>query len=70
VISGNPKTFIVVYLSLWYVSVSDKGETPSLNFAGFMRTPPPAVMASYFAASIALLILAECTARLRRADSP
>ena len=59
VISGNPKTFIVVYLTLWYVSVSDKGATPSLNFAGFMRTPPGAVLAGYFAASIALIAAAE-----------
>ena len=54
-----PKTFIVVYLTLWYVSVSDKGATPSLNFAGFMRTPPGAVLAGYFAASIALIAAAE-----------
>jgi len=59
VISGNPKTFIVVYLTLWYVSVSDKGATPSLNFAAFQRVPPSAVVAGYFAASIALLVAAE-----------
>jgi hypothetical protein len=68
VISGNPKTFIVIYLTLWYAAVNDKGATPGLNFAGFVRAPSPAVMASYFAASIAMLTIADCTARLRRAE--
>lgn len=65
VISGNPKTFIVVYLVLWYVSVSDKGATPSLNYAGFMRTPPGGVIAGYFAAAIALVVAAELMHRRR-----
>jgi ABC-type antimicrobial peptide transport system ATPase subunit len=34
------------------------------------RTPRPAVMAGYFAASIVLLLMAECSARLRRAEFP
>jgi hypothetical protein len=59
VISGNPKTFIVTYLALWYVSVSDKGSTPAINYAGFMRVPPATVMAGYFAVAIALLVAAE-----------
>jgi len=55
IVSGNPKTFIVVYLTLWYVSLSDKGATPALNFAGFLHAPPPAVVAGYFAVALALL---------------
>ena len=35
VISGNPKTFIVLFLTFWYVVVNDKGATPALDFAGF-----------------------------------
>jgi len=67
VISGNPKAFIVLYLTLWYVSVSDKGEMPAFNFAGFMKPAPPTVLAGYFAASIALLIVAELMHRRRLA---
>jgi len=67
VISGNPKTFIVLYLTLWYVSVSDKGETPAFNFAGFMKPVPSTVLASYFAGAIALLIAAEWMHRRRLA---
>jgi len=59
VISGNPKTFIVVYLTLWYVSISDKGHTPAVNYAGFMRVPPAGVIAGYAAVSVLLLIAAE-----------
>ena len=67
VISGNPKTFIVLYLTLWYVSVSDKGETPAFNFAGFMKPVPSTVLAGYFATAIALLIVAEWMHRRRLA---
>ena len=35
VISGNPKTFIVLFLTFWYVVVNDAGKTKSLDFAGF-----------------------------------
>jgi hypothetical protein len=63
VISGNPKTFIVTYLTLWYVSVSDKGMTPAMNYAGFVRVPPPAVIAGYAAVSVALLIAADAMHR-------
>ena len=67
VISGNPKAFIVLYLTLWYVSVSDKGETPAFNFAGFAKPAPATVLAGYLAASIALLIAAELMHRRRLA---
>lgn len=67
VISGNPKTFIVLYLTLWYVSVSDKSETPAFNFAGLVKPAPMPIVAAYFAASIALLIAAELMHRRRLA---
>ena len=35
VLSTNPKTFIVVFLSFWYVVVNDKGATAIFDFAGF-----------------------------------
>lgn len=59
VISGNPKTFIVVFLSFWYVVVNDKGATKALDFAGFFSTPAIAVTLMYAAIGIALLATAE-----------
>ncbi|MDP9099936.1 MAG: hypothetical protein M3N48_13250, partial [Verrucomicrobiota bacterium] len=35
VITANPKTFIVAFLTFWYVVVNDKGANPMLDFAGF-----------------------------------
>lgn len=35
VISANSKTFIVVFLTFWYVVVNDRGTSPMLDFAGF-----------------------------------
>ena len=59
VISGNPKTFIVLFLSFWYVVVNDKGATKALDFAGFFATPAMGVTAMYAAIAIALLATAE-----------
>jgi hypothetical protein len=69
VISGNPKTFIVLYLTLWYISVSDKGETPAFNFAGLIRPAPSTIVAAYFAAAITLLIAAELMHRWRLSEA-
>ncbi|HEY0368730.1 MAG TPA: hypothetical protein VGC85_03965, partial [Chthoniobacterales bacterium] len=38
IVSGNAKTFIVVFLTFWYVVVNDKGASPLLDFAGFFGT--------------------------------
>lgn len=35
VVTSNPKTFIVGFLSFWYVVVNDHGANPMLDFAGF-----------------------------------
>jgi hypothetical protein len=59
IISGNPKTFIVGFLSFFYVVMNDKGATPSLDFAGFFGAATPPVIAAYAAASFALLALAH-----------
>ena len=65
VISGNPKTFIVCFLTFWYVVVSDHGKTPAFDFAGFFATPPATVTLTYAAISIALLAVAEVVHRAR-----
>ena len=54
VISGNPKTFIVLFLTFWYVVVNDKGATKALDFAGFFSTPAMTVMAMYAGMAIVL----------------
>ena len=65
VISGNPKTFIVLFLTFWYVVVNDKGATKALDFAGFFSTPAMPVMAMYAGIAIALLATAEGVHRMR-----
>jgi hypothetical protein len=65
VISSNPKTFIVLFLSFWYVVVNDRGVTPALDFAGLYGAPAPAVTASYAALAVLLLLAAEAVHRAR-----
>jgi len=65
VISGNPKTFIVLFLTFWYVVVNDKGATKALDFAGFFSTPAMTVMLMYLAIAIVMLATAEGVHRAR-----
>jgi len=65
VISGNPKTFIVLFLTFWYVVVNDKGATKALDFAGFFTTPAMGVMLMYVGIAIALIATAEMVHRMR-----
>ena len=58
IISGNPKTFIVLYLTFWYICVNDKGATPALDFAGFFGVHA-GVAAAYALAAVGLLVAAE-----------
>lgn len=65
VISSNPKAFIVLFLSFWYVVVNDRGATPALDFAGLYGTPAFAVTGSYVALAVLLLLGAEAVHRSR-----
>ena len=56
VISANPKTFLVAFLSFWYVTTQDKGASPSLDFAGWFGTATPVIIATYIGITIAMLI--------------
>jgi len=67
VISGNPKTFIVLFLTFWYVVVNDHGKTTSLDFAGFYGTPAMGVMAMYVGIAIAFVVIAAVVHRARLA---
>jgi len=68
IVSANPKTFLVVFLSFWYVVMSDKGASPALDFAGWNGTATPAVTLAYAAMAAAFLALAQLVHRneLRR----
>jgi hypothetical protein len=65
VISGNAKTFIVVFLSFWYVVINDRGATRALDFAGFYGKATPVVAAAYVAIGLGLLIVAQLVYALR-----
>ena len=59
IISGNPKTFIVGFLSFWYLVTNDRGHTPTFDFAGFYGAATPAITAAYAAGALALLAAAH-----------
>lgn len=59
ILSANPKTFIVGFLTFWYVVMNDKGAAPALDFAGFYGTATPFVIASYALGALAFLALAH-----------
>jgi hypothetical protein len=65
VISGNPKTFIVLLLTFWYVVVNDAGKTESLDFAGFFGRPQAGVLMMYVAIAIAFFGVAFIVHRTR-----
>lgn len=67
VISGNPKTFIVLFLTFWYLVVNDGGKTKSLDFAGFYGTPAISVMVMYGAIAMVFVIAAAIIHRARLA---
>lgn len=59
ILSSNPKTFIVGFLTFWYIAVQDKGLSPELDFAGWFGTATPAVIATYAFIGVAALALAQ-----------
>jgi hypothetical protein len=69
VISGNPKTFIVLFLTFWYIVVNDAGKTKSLDFAGFYATPEIGVTAVYTGIAIACITIAAIVHRARLRSS-
>jgi hypothetical protein len=59
IVSANPKTFIVAFLSFWYITTQDRGASPELDFAGWFGTATPLVIATYAAFAVASLVLAQ-----------
>lgn len=69
VVTGNPKTFIVGFLTFWYVVVNDKGVTRALDFAGFFGQPNLRTIALYGAISVIAVVMAHGFYRARLAQA-
>jgi hypothetical protein len=67
VTTANPKTFIVGFLTFWYVIINDHGMNPMLDFAGFYGRATMRATALYAGISIAAIALAETFYRMRLA---
>jgi hypothetical protein len=65
VLTANPKTFIVGFLTFWYVVVNDKGASPLLDFAGFYGRFTSATIALYVCLSVAAIVIAQIFYRAR-----
>jgi len=65
VTTANPKTFIVGFLTFWYVVVNDKGANPMLDFAGFYGRFSPTTIVFYAAISVAAIAIAQLLYRTR-----
>lgn len=59
ILSSNPKTFIVAFLTFWYIALSDKGANPGLDFAGWFGKATPSVSIAYAGIALAFLTLAQ-----------
>lgn len=65
VTTANPKTFIVAFLTFWYVVVNDHGVNPMLDFAGFYGRATTATIGGYAAMSVLALAGAALFYRAR-----
>ena len=59
ILSSNPKTFIVAFLTFWYIATQDRGSSPELDFAGWFGTATPMVIATYALIALGSLALAQ-----------
>jgi hypothetical protein len=67
VMTANPKTFIVGFLTFWYVVVNDNGKNPLLDFAGFYGQFNSTTIFLYAAISVAAIGFAQLLYRARLA---
>jgi hypothetical protein len=67
VLTANPKTFIVGFLTFWYIVVNDKGASPKLDFAGFYGRSTPNTIVLYTAISVIAIMVAQFFYRARLA---
>lgn len=68
-VTRNAKTFIVAFLSFWYVVVNSKGAAPLLDFAGFFGAATSRTLLTYGVLAVICAITAYLAhiARLARA---
>jgi len=59
VTTANPKTFIVGFLTFWYVVVNDKGGHPLLDFAGFYGRSNSGTLFLYAGISVVAIAVAQ-----------
>ncbi len=64
-VSGTSKTFIVAFLSFWYLVVNDQGETRLLDFAGRYGSASNLTVLIYAALGGIAIVLAHVISRLR-----
>ncbi len=69
IVTSNPKTFIVLFLTFWYIVVNDHGATPTLDFAGWFGAVPAHASAVYAGIAVGLLGVAAVIHRLKLAHS-
>ena len=65
VVSLNPKAFIACSLLLWYLTFSDAGRNPALDFAGWHGKAGWTILAAYLAVGTLFLGTAEIAHRFR-----
>jgi hypothetical protein len=65
ILTANPKTFIVAFLTFWYVVVNDKGMNGTLDFAGFYGRATSNTIGLYAAISVIAIAIAQLFYRLR-----
>jgi thiosulfate reductase cytochrome b subunit len=61
----NPKAFLLLFLSFWYIVINDKGATPALDFAGFYGRSTPTIVVAYAMLGAALLAAAAIADAIR-----
>ncbi len=61
----NAKTFLVAFLSFWYLAVNDKGATPLLNFAGFYGQMTSTTLVIYGSLALGSVVAAVIAHRVR-----
>ncbi|MFL6541453.1 MAG: hypothetical protein ACJ8HU_11890, partial [Chthoniobacterales bacterium] len=66
-VSRNSKTFIVLFLSFWYIVVNSKGAAPLLDFAGFFGTATRQTLIVYGTVALVSAIAANGVHRARLA---
>ncbi len=67
VMTTNPKTFIVGFLSFWYLVISSRGASPKMDFAGFYGTATRETLILYAVLSVAAFSAAQLFYRARLA---